>query len=61
MPSEAQHKRKKMITIEECKKVLNKGERKYKDEEIKKIRECLYFIGGLQLEINNNVFKNLQQ
>ena len=56
MPSEAQHKRKKMITIEECKKVLNKGERKYKDEEIKKIRECLYFIGGLQLEINNNVF-----
>jgi len=58
VPSEAQHKRKKMITIEECKKVLNKGERKYKDEEIKKIREYLYFIGSLQLEVDNNELKN---
>ena len=47
-----------MIALENCKKILNKGERKYKDEEIKIIREYLYFIGGLQLEINNNEFKN---
>ena len=47
-----------MITLENCKKILNGGERKYKDEEIKKIREYLYFIGGLQLEVNNNDLKN---
>lgn len=47
-----------MITIENCKKTLNKGERKYKDEEIKKIREYLYFIGSLQLEVDNNELKN---
>lgn len=47
-----------MITLEDCKRALNKGERKYKDEEVKKIREYLYFIGGLQLEIENNDFKN---
>ena len=51
-------KKKQMIALENCKKILNKGERKYKDEEIKIIREYLYFIGGLQLEINNNEFKN---
>ena len=46
-----------MITLEQCKKILNTGERKYKDEEIKMIREYLYFIGGLQLEANNNELK----
>jgi len=47
-----------MIILEQCKKILNNGERKYKDEEVKKIREYLYFIGGLQLEIENNDLKN---
>jgi len=48
-----------MIPLEQCKKVLNKGERKYKDEEIKIMREYLYFIGNLQIETdNNNRFKN---
>jgi len=51
-------KNEKMITLEQCKKILNTGERKYKDEEIKMIREYLYFIGGLQLEVNNNDYKN---
>lgn len=47
-----------MIVLENCKKILNKGERKYKDEEVKIIREYLYYIGGLQLEIENNDLKN---
>ena len=47
-----------MITIEQCKKILKNEERKYKDDEIKIIRDYLYFIGGLQLEIENNDFKN---
>ncbi len=58
MPSEAQHKNKEMISIENCRKTLNKGERKYSDEEIKKIREYLYIIGGLQLVVENNEVKN---
>jgi hypothetical protein len=47
-----------MITIEQCKKILNKGEKKYKDEEVKIIREYLYFLGDLQLEMNNNGLNN---
>ena len=47
-----------MIALEQCKKILNNKERKYKDDEIKIIREYLYFIGNLQLEIENNEFKN---
>ena len=47
-----------MITLDYCKKLLNNRERKYKDEDIKKIRDYLYFIGGLQIEIENNEFKN---
>jgi len=58
VPSEAQHKNKEMISIENCRKTLNKGERKYRDEEIKKIREYLYIIGGLQLVVENNEVKN---
>ena len=46
-----------MITIEQSKKILNTGERKYQDEEIKKMREYLYFIAGLQLEAENNELK----
>lgn len=41
-----------MLPLEYCKKILNKGESKYSEEEIKQIREFLYFIG--QIEINNN-------
>lgn len=47
-----------MITIEQSKKILNTGERKYKDEEIKMIQDYLYFIGGLQIEVENNDYKN---
>ena len=39
-----------MIALGQCKKILNKGIRKYTDNEIKEIRSYLYFIGGLQIE-----------
>lgn len=44
-----------MLSIKNCIKTLNKGERKYREEEIKNIRDYLYFIGELQL--NNNEYK----
>ncbi len=39
-----------MINIERCKKMLNNGERKYKDEQIRMIRDFLYQLA--ELEIN---------
>lgn len=32
----------KKVSIERCRKILNKGDRKYSDEEIIKIRDFLY-------------------
>jgi hypothetical protein len=42
-----------VITIERCKKILNRGERKYSEEEIRDIREFLYLLA----EIENNDLK----
>lgn len=39
-----------MLSIEHCKKILNKGKRKYTDEEVKQIREFLFLLAELQLE-----------
>lgn len=39
-----------MISIEHCKKILNKGKRKYTNEEVKQIREFLFLLAELQLE-----------
>jgi len=39
-----------MITIEKCKHILNKVERKYTDDEIKKIREFLYKISIIEYD-----------
>ena len=47
-----------MITIEECKKILNKGYKKYDEEDIKKIRFYLYLVGEIQLELENNEIEN---
>ena len=46
-----------MITLDRCKEILNNGMRKYDSEEIKKIRDYLYFIGQVELgnyQINFN-------
>lgn len=42
-----------MLPIESCKKVLNKGNRKYSEEEVRMVREFLYLIA----EIENNDLK----
>lgn len=39
-----------MITIEKCKKILNCSERKYTDDEVKKIREFLYQISIIEYD-----------
>lgn len=41
-----------MLTLEHCKKILNKDERNFTDKEINEIRSYLYLIGGLQVENN---------
>ena len=39
-----------MLTLDECKRFLNTGERAYTDEEVKQIREYLYLLASLQVE-----------
>ncbi|GAB6009126.1 hypothetical protein [Dysgonomonas reticulitermitis] len=47
------------MSIEECKKILNKGKRRYTDEEVKMIREYLYQFAEIELKIReeNDVSK----
>ena len=42
-----------MISLEKSKKILNKGERKYTDEEVKEIRDTLEMMARLQIETEN--------
>jgi hypothetical protein len=42
-----------MLSLEVCKKILNSGKTKYKDEAVKQLREYLYMIAELQLENEN--------
>lgn len=42
-----------MLTLELCKKTLNKGKRKYTNVEVRQIREYLYLLAELQMEWNN--------
>lgn len=44
-----------MITLEKCKEILNKGETKYDNEEIKLIRKYLYLLAELQIENEKNI------
>ena len=39
-----------MLSLEQCKKILNNGKKKYKDEEVKQIREYLYMLAEFQIE-----------
>ena len=40
----------KKFSIEKCKKTLNKKGRNYSDEQVKKIRDFLYFLAELEYE-----------
>ena len=41
-----------MITLDRCKEILNNGTKRYNSEEIRDIRDYLYFIGQIELENN---------
>lgn len=43
-----------MITLEQCVKILNNGNRKYSNDEVKQIRDYLYIMAKLQLETENS-------
>ena len=43
-----------MIPLKLCKEILNKGSKKYSDEEIEMIRDILYEMGMIQIEVENN-------
>ena len=43
-----------MIALEQCKRILNRKTKKYNNEEVRQIRDYLYFIGLLDLENNSN-------
>ena len=43
-----------MIPLKLCKEILNKGRKKYSDEEIELIRDFLYKMGMIQIEIDEN-------
>jgi len=44
-----------MISLEQCKKTLNKGIRKFNNEEIAAIRDYLYLIARIELlTVNGN-------
>ena len=42
-----------MLNIEQCKNILNKGIRKFTNDEIKEIRDYLYLIADIELSLLN--------
>jgi hypothetical protein len=48
-----------MLTLERCKQVLNQGNVKFNDEQVKMIREYLYLVAALEIENNNQTEENL--
>lgn len=42
-----------MITLAECKKILNAQKIKYTDEQVKQVRQYLYLLAEMQIEIDN--------
>lgn len=46
-----------MITLERCKQILNKGNKKINDEDIKLLREYLYLLAKLQIESEEECIK----
>lgn len=42
-----------MLSLEESKKILNAGDRKYTDEEVKQIRDYIYTVAQIQVDMEN--------
>ncbi|MDB5274692.1 MAG: hypothetical protein JWO58_3059 [Chitinophagaceae bacterium] len=45
------------LTFEKCREILNKGKRKYIDQEIEMIRQFLYQIAEIDYQIYQNIKK----
>ena len=43
-----------MIPLKKCEQILEKNGKKYKEEEIKKIREILYQLAEIELKIQQS-------
>jgi len=43
-----------MLNLERCKTILNKGTKKFSNEEIKKIREYLYQLADIEFSLVNS-------
>lgn len=43
-----------MLNLVECKKILNADVRKYTDEEVKQIRDYVYFVAKLQVKMEQS-------
>ena len=41
-----------MLNMTACEKILNEAGKRYTRDQIREIREFLYFVGGLQIENN---------
>lgn len=48
-----------MLSLEQCRKILNSKGYKYNIEEIKQIRDFLYKIANLEIELNNKQISKL--
>lgn len=53
-----------MLNFEQCERILNKRGSEYTRDQIKEIREFLYFVGGLEMEnnyinINSDEYNNI--
>ena len=47
-----------MLSLEVCKKILNEGQKKFNDEQVKMIREYLYLVATLEIENNKLKIEN---
>ena len=50
-----------MLNLEECKRILNKGKNKFSKEEIKEIREKLYELAHIELNIREKKIRSYEK
>lgn len=50
-----------MLTIQECRKALNKGEKTYSDEQIRQIRDLLWMYAEIQVKTLNQQQNEIDQ
>ena len=46
-----------MLSIERCKQILKSNNYSLTNEVVKEVREVLYFLASLEIEVNNNAAK----